>query len=201
IPMNPQYQQVVDYWAGKGPKPSKADATKGVMQLVEDTKTEHNIFHRDVVDAMIRQPFQPAALPYKPNSIAGNTTLLAVDYDLGPNGVAYYDKDSANFRVSDPKLQGGNRGRVYRNDGVDIREETGYIVSNFESGEWLQYTLQVQQEGSYAISLMPGSDKASIWIDGKKISGKAPLKKGRHTLRVQVDEGEISLKEISFTRE
>jgi hypothetical protein len=84
---------------------------------------------------------------------------------------------------------------------VDIREDNGYIVSNFESGEWLQYTLQVQRDGNYTISLMPGADKASIWIDGKKINGKAPLKKGKHTLRVQVDEGEINLKEISFTRE
>jgi aryl-phospho-beta-D-glucosidase BglC (GH1 family) len=201
IPMNPQYQQIVDYWAGKGPKPSKEDAAKGVMQLAADTRTEHNIFHRDVVDAMMRQPFQPTALPYKPNIIAGNTTLAAVDYDLGPNGVAYFDKDSANYRVSDPKIQGGNRGHVYRNDGVDIREENGYIVSNFESGEWLQYTLQVQQEGNYTISLRPGAAKAGIWIDGKKISSRALLKKGKHTLRVQVDEGEISLKEISFTKE
>ncbi|WP_298740080.1 cellulase family glycosylhydrolase [uncultured Chitinophaga sp.] len=201
IPVNPQYQQIIDFWAGKGPKPSKEDAAKGVMQLAADTKTERNIFHRDVVDAMIRQPFQPAALPYQANIIAGNTTLAAVDYDLGPNGVAYYDKDSANYRVSDPKLQGGNRGRVYRNDGVDIRDEDGYIVSNFEGGEWLQYTLQVRQEGNYTISLQPGTDKAGIWLDGKKISGKTKLKKGRHILRVQVDEGEISLKSISFTKE
>jgi aryl-phospho-beta-D-glucosidase BglC (GH1 family) len=202
IPMNPQYQQIVDYWAGKGPKPSAKDAYKGLMRLSEDIKTENNIVHRDVIDAMMRQPFDPSARPFKPNLIESNTTLAAVDYDLGPNGVAYYDKDSANFRVSDPKLQGGNRGRVYRNDGVDIgKQESGYIVTNFERGEWLQYTLQIQQEGSYVISVMPASDKASIWIDGKKIRDKVPLKKGKHTLRVQVDEGEISLKDITFVKQ
>lgn len=202
IPMNGKYQQILDYWAGKGPKPSAADAEEGVMQLARDTRTEHNIAHRDVVDAMMRQPFDPTALPYKQNLVAGNTILAAVDYDLGPNGVAYYDKDSANFRVSDPKLQGGNRGRVYRNDGVDIgKAADGYIVSGFESGEWLQYTLQVQQEGNYTVTLTPlqSRGKVSISVDGKRIKDNVMLKAGRHILRVQADEGETTLKEIMIT--
>lgn len=201
IPINENYQQILDYWAGKGPTPSADDARSGIMRLSGDLRTENNIVHRDVIDAMMRQPFDPTAKPFKPNIIESNTTLAAVDYDLGPNGVAYYDKDSANYRVSNPKLQGGNRGRVYRNDGVDIRkDENGYIVTNFESGEWLQYTLHVQQEGSYAITLAPVA-KAGILVDGKSVDGSVHMSSGKHILRVQVTEGEISLKNISFIKQ
>lgn len=88
--------------------------------------------------------------------------------------------------------------------GVDIRKEAdGYIVTNFESREWLQYTLQVQQEGSYAVTLTPapGTARISILVDGKKIRDKVSLNKGKHILRVQVDEGESTLKEISFVKQ
>jgi aryl-phospho-beta-D-glucosidase BglC (GH1 family) len=201
IPMNEKYQQVLNYWSGKGPKPSAADAYSGLMQLAADLRTENNIFHRDVVDAMIRQPFDPTARPYQANIIAGTTKLAAVNYDLGPNGVAYYDKDSANYRVSDPKMQGGNRGRMYRNDGVDIQKSTdGEYVSNFESGEWLQYTLQVQQEGAYAIMLTPAAN-ATVWMDGEKVNGNVRLKAGKHVLKVQAGEGESSLKEIELRKQ
>ncbi|GAA0563419.1 cellulase family glycosylhydrolase [Chitinophaga japonensis] len=204
IPLNAQYRQVLDYWAGKGPKPAEADARSGLLQLAADTRTGNNILHRDVIDAMMRQPADPTARPYQPNYVAGNTTLMAVNYDLGPNGGAYYDLDSANYRVVDPKLQGGNRGRTYRNDGVDIRKNgDSYAISHFESGEWLQYTLQVTQAGRYAITLAPapGDAQVSIWMDGKKVTGKVALGAGRHVLRVQADSGASTLREIIIKNE
>jgi len=203
IPLNSRYQQILDYWAGKGPKPPEAAARSGIMQLAADARTGNNILHRDVIDAMMRQPFDPTARPYLPNRIAGNTTLQAVNYDLGPNGVAYFDLDSANYRVVNPKLRGGNRGRTYRNDGADIRKEgEGYIITHFESGEWLQYTLQVAQAGRYAITLVPAPANAqvSLWMDGKKVAGEVTLNTGRHILRVQVDDGTSTLREITLRK-
>lgn len=207
IRMNSEYRQVLDYWTGKGPKPSAQDAEKGLMRLASDAKTANNIFHKDVVDAMIRQPFDRTAIPFKPNIINGTTSLDAMDYDLGPNTVAYYDKDTANYRVSDPKMQGGNRGRAYRNDGVDIEGlEAGrgahHFIFDFESGEWLQYTVQVEKPGRYTIevdSRLADSVKTSIWVDGKKAEGSIPLSEGKHIVRVQVDQGKTSFGGILFT--
>ncbi len=91
---------------------------------------------------MIRQPFSNTALAFKPNKIKDSTVLNAVDYDLGSSGVAYYDKDTADYHTSTQQRTAGNRGRIYRNDGVDIRKDSAayesYYVSDTEEGEWLQ---------------------------------------------------------------
>lgn len=199
VPVNAKYQQALDYWAGKGPQPSAADAYNGLMQLASDLKTGNNILHRDVIDAMIRQPFHLTAIPYKQHIIGQRTTIAAVDYDLGPNGVAYYDLDTANYRISNPKLQGGNRGRVYRNDGVDIKKDgDSYTVDHFEAGEWLQYTIQVQKKGRYKVTVPAGF---SVLVDGNKTTGAVSLKAGKHVLRVQADAGEMELKKVVMERE
>lgn len=51
-----------------------------------------------------------------------------------------------------------NRGGEYRNDGVDIEKCTdsisnGFAVGYTESGEWMQYTVDVTRSGTYNISL------------------------------------------------
>ena len=112
------------------------------MQLAEQTKCENNIVHRDVVDAMIRQPFSKDAIPFKANKISNGTVMYAVDYDLGVNGAAYYDLDTANYRISTGRESMGNRGRTYRNDGVDIYEDSihhgdWYIGHTEDGGVWL----------------------------------------------------------------
>ncbi|MCK7554276.1 glycoside hydrolase family 5 protein [Chitinophaga sedimenti] len=92
IPINPVYQQLLDYWAGKGAAPDAATARTGLMQLATDTDIRHNILHRDVIDAMIRQPHQRTAIPFKTHVLESRTEIAAVDYDMGPNGIAYYDR-------------------------------------------------------------------------------------------------------------
>ena len=68
--------------------------------------------------------------------------IRAVDYDLGRNGIAYYDLDTANYRISTGKPSMGNYGGMYRNDGVDIYQNASdpgnYYVGKIETGEWLQ---------------------------------------------------------------
>ncbi len=90
-------------------------------------------------------------------------TIFAVDYDLGREGYAYHDLDVANYRTSDPREQGGNRGRMYRNDGVDIfagnaPDGNGYYVGRAEEGEWLKYTLDVADEGDYLLTVCESPD-------------------------------------------
>lgn len=225
IPSNPGYQQILNYWSGKGPKPNESDAYKGLFKLVDDIKLENNIYHKDVVDAMIRQPHTIDTKPFNLNEITTNTVLNAVDYDLGRNGFAYLDNDTADYHTS---LKGGwgvgNRGHVYRNDGVDIRGDinNSYFVSNMEEGEWLQYTLNVKQEGTYTIQLTVASNKDSAQLSVSVVDAKinsdiavpntgsvnkwqivelpgVSLSSGKKVVRIFVRKGECNLKSIRFT--
>lgn len=135
---------MVTYLNG-GEKPDAEVAYKGLMELADHSRIEKTIIHRDVIDAMIRQPFTAETLPFKGNKIRNQTVIQAVDYDLGISGAAYSDKDTADYHVSTGKTTAGNRGRAYRNDGVDIGRNINapdsYYVNHFETGEWLQYTI------------------------------------------------------------
>ena len=74
---------------------------------------------------------------------SGTTTLQAENYDLGGQGVAYSDTDASNL------------GSSYRTDGVDIQGTSdaggGYNVGWTAKGEWLGYTVNVAQAGTYTI--------------------------------------------------
>ena len=154
IKSNANYNALTDYWNGKTPQaPSKENIYDGLMELAANTKCERNIVHRDVIDALIRQPFSNETFPFKINNILPGSTIQAVDYDLGRNGAAYYDNDTANYRLSTGKESTGNSGGVYRNDGVDIyrdsKDPENYYVGKIEDGEWLQYTIQILESGTY----------------------------------------------------
>jgi endoglucanase len=218
---NPGYEKILDYWTNRGPKPTEADAYKGVMELAEATKLENTTIKWDVVDAMFRQPHSYATRPFNNNTIDKGTVLKAVHYDLGRNGVAYFDRDTANYHVSTGTRSAGNRGNIYRNDGVDIELDsvdlTFYYVSHFEKGEWLNYTVNITKGGRYTLNLR---------LSAKKIAGKltlrinsgtphqidikpglnwqeitimnVDLKKGNNTIRVIAEEGEMDFAWIKF---
>jgi endoglucanase len=225
IQSNADYDQVVKYWNKKGVRPSKAIAYRGLTALKNNLSFERNIKHPDVIDAMFRQVGSVKTIPFKSFRLknAGKLQIAAVDYDLGRNGYAYFDKDTADYRISTGKNSTGNRGRVYRNDGVDIRRtETGdgFYVSDIEDGEWLQYTIEVETSGKYSIQLEVSPEdtgKVSITLDHVAVGSPMPiqkvgskkwqftenqyihLEKGPHQLRVHADQGGFNLKTIIFT--
>lgn len=174
IKSNINYDSVKNYLNGNGEKPNEKNAYKGLLQLTQSAKMKNNIFHKDVIDAMFRQPFSDKAIPYHSYNLKNNVTINAVDYDLGRNGAAYFDMDTANYRTSGVSGT-GNRGHVYRNDGVDIykdsSKENTYYVGDIENGEWLQYTINVSKNGNYnfIISYEGGKSdgKISITSNGK----------------------------------
>ena len=97
---------------------------------------------------MMRQVRSEIAIPFKENIIKPNTILFAADYDMGRSGIAYHDQDSAEYWVSTSKRTPWNSGGKYRNDGVDIEQckdviTNGYDVGWIQTGEWLQYTINV----------------------------------------------------------
>ncbi|HEY0039820.1 MAG TPA: cellulase family glycosylhydrolase [Flavisolibacter sp.] len=223
IKSNENYDQILAYWNGRGPKPSSANAYRGLMELANSAKLENAIYHRDVIDAMIRQPFSAETRPFKQHRISGSSTIAAVDYDLGRNGVAYFDLDTADYRVSG--IRGvGNKGRVYRNDGVDIKrdstERESYFVSDIEKDEWMQYTLSVAKKGKYKLQLIvaseAGTGKLSVVVEGITVAREVivpktgdqnwhvreiddlSLEAGKQVLRIHADAGTFNLKSIEF---
>ncbi|MEO6836791.1 MAG: cellulase family glycosylhydrolase [Ginsengibacter sp.] len=131
-----------------------AKAQEILNELLNNIKIENNIYHKDVTDAMFCQVHSTATLPFEPNIISDRTIINAVDYDLGRNGFAYNDKDTASYMYTPGVHTQGNRGHTYRNDGVDIKNDNNgqpYVFS-IEDGEWLLYTLNVKNAGNYSLT-------------------------------------------------
>ena len=89
--------------------------------------------------------------PYygSPSAIPGK--IEAEDFDTGGEGVAYHDNEAA------------NQGNEYRTlEGVDIEECTdtggGYNTGWTESGEWMEYTVDVAAAGSYTFEARVASN-------------------------------------------
>ena len=183
IPSNANYEAIINFWKGEGPEPSVADAMAGLNQLTDDLLLENNTFYKDVIDAYIRQPQDHTSIPYSDHTIPGLVHLS--DYDLGTNGVAYYDQDVANYSLSTDEYEAWNRGWSYRNDGVDIQENSdinnsnGLHISFVEKDEWVNYTLDVQESGFYNIDLRYATPQSGgqlkYLINGNDISEQITL--------------------------
>ena len=91
--------------------------------------------------------------PYNGEPFAIPGLIEAELYDVGARNVTHYDNDTQ------------NEGGLFRNDGVDIEatsDATGdYNVGWTAAGEWLEYSVDVTQEGLYDIQLRVASDNTS----------------------------------------
>ena len=105
-----------------------------------------------------------------PFSVPG--TFQAEDFNDGGEGVAYHDNVA------------GNAGGQYRtSEDVDIitatGNGTGYVVNNFETGEWLNYTISASSTRSYNVSLNVSSEFTGttfhIEVDGVNVSGSVTV--------------------------
>ena len=90
--------------------------------------------------------------PYGGTAWAIPGQIQAENYDVGGEGIAYHDNDTAN--------QGGQ----YRTDGVDIKTTAdaggGYTVGWLNANEWLEYTVNVAAAGNYTIQARVGTISA-----------------------------------------
>lgn len=152
---------------------------------------------------------EPIALP---------GTFESAHYDLFEGGVgqgiAYLD------------LTPGNHGDFREQEDVDARTSgaEGETVGWIAAGEWLEYTVEVQQAGLYDLTLryasgnQAGGGPIRLESDGKVIqsgitlgysgdwdtwTSKAvndiPLKSGRQVLRLYFEQGEFNLGKLTFT--
>ena len=154
ISSNSNFQSIINYFADGQNQPSIENAMLGLMQFSNDSRIENTHYNRDVIDAMMRQPHTNETLAYSENLIPG--VIYLTDYDLGTEQYAYSDVISGTYQVSNDEYTTWNNGWSYRNDGVDIQEtndseSNGYNIGWVEDGEWLLYTVYVQQSGFYDI--------------------------------------------------
>jgi hypothetical protein len=141
--------------------------------------------------------------------------IEAENYDTNGPGVSYFDTTS------------GNSGGSYRSDDVDIEPTTdsggGYDVGWISAGEWLNYTINVQQTAVYQFAFRvaalssAGSIQASV--DGLPLCGvqtpstggwqnwqtvtvsNVVLRAGQRMLRIDFTTGGYNLNYIQITKQ
>ncbi len=127
-------------------------------------------------------------------------------YDLGGEGVAFHDADSINSGSGRLNPANGiflNEFRI--NEAVDISYTKSRDIDNnpynvveplmdqlytcwTESGEWINYTVDVTKNGKYSIGLMSISSsdgRIELWLDGKPFTGELVIpstKKEKETI-------------------
>jgi hypothetical protein len=127
--------------------------------------------------------------PYSGVPMAAPGQFEAEDYDRGGEGTAYHD------------VSAGNQGGVYRTaEDVDITQPAGvgYAVNNFQTGEWLEYTIQVAQTATYTLEALISSEYVTsrfhIEIDAADVTGLVNVPStGRWTTFQWVGKGGITL--------
>ena len=179
-PINSGYRSILNYWKGEGSRPSETAAYNALMQLAENTLASNNSYHKDVVDAMFRQVYSDKTLPFAAHTIPG--VIHMSDFDLGTLNHAYYDTGAANYDLSTGAYVAWNTGWAYRNDGVDLQPNTdvsysnGYHISHTEKGEWMKYTVTVEETGVYQVKARVATSssggKFHLSLDGNDITSK-----------------------------
>jgi beta-glucanase (GH16 family) len=87
----------------------------------------------------------PYPVPEQPHQIPG--TIESVHYDTGGEGIAYHDTEAENLGT-------GSR----QDEGVDTEpNDGGESIGWLESGEWLEYTIDLEATGLYNIEIRVSS--------------------------------------------
>jgi len=147
-------------------------------------------------------------------------TIRAANYDhftANGNGRTYYDTTE------------GNSGGVYRGDDVDLVEDPteGVVVTDMDDGEWLTYTVNVENIGDYAITLryaaangnasikfnfdgedktsrisLPSTGGATVFSE-ETIVTELPLDRGAQAMRLFVygDSNVLSISEMTISQQ
>ena len=154
--------------------------------------------------------------PYKGAPLPVPGVIEAEDFDNGGEGISWHDEK--------PGRQNGG-GQVYRETDVDItlRGDKSPVITNCAEGEWTKYTIDVAEDGNYAIETFcisgNGDGYFHFELDGKGICRSIqapdgdwgdysqsvtahgiPLTKGRHVL-TWFTYGRMNVDKFVITRE
>ncbi len=156
--------------------------------------------------------------PYKGVAATFPGKVEAENYDEGGHNKSFFDKDTE------------NQGNVYREDEVDIvtvaekDASKGYAIGYTQSGEWLEYTVNVSATAKYDIvanvaTAMDDVSALQLFIDDKAITesivipkvdttwnvykdvslGSADIEKGTHVLKLMITGAYLNVDWIQFT--
>ena len=164
---------------------------------------------------------------YKPRStykgeIAIPGTLQAENFDGGADGIAFHDSDTKDD---------GNVGYRKDNEGVDIvTGNGGYAIGYTNSGEWLEYTVNVAEAGTYtytatvssgvtnsgiSLSLSTADGQISLtnsitvpsagennWDTYSTVKGRLliPLEAGKQVIRLNITGSSCNVDKIVFEK-
>jgi endonuclease/exonuclease/phosphatase family metal-dependent hydrolase len=152
--------------------------------------------------------------PFSGTAIKLPGVIEAENFDTGGQNVAYNDAGV------------GNNGNAYRNESVDLEvcSEGGHNVGWTETGEWLEYSVDVTESASYTLDARVAASGSTasmqVELDGVAISpvlavpnttgwqvwqtiskSGIPLTAGTKVLRIRIVSGGFNLNKIEFKKE
>ncbi|MHB0777600.1 carbohydrate-binding protein, partial [Halomonas sp. WWR20] len=157
----------------------------------------------------------PFNTDHTPWQVGDTLTLDAVLFDEGGQDIAYSDTEAAQL------------GSDYRQEGVDILNE-GTAIGWIRDEEWVEYTLDVEEAGTYDLSFLVATPNAgrsitaSVEQDGSFYEDSGPvavpssgdwndfvttqtleldLQAGEQTLRLSFNGGSMNLQSFTLDRE
>ena len=176
---------------------------KGVYTFTAEAKDVNGKWSKV---ATLSLPVNNRRAPYK-GEIAIPGIIEVENFDGGGEDFTFHDSDSQDE---------GNVGYRRDNEGVDIvTGNDGYAIGYTAQGEWLEYTVDVQQEGNYSYEAIASSGltgsgfslsladaptlvtlcqvnvpqtASNSWSTYRAIKGELnrPLQKGKHILRLTI---------------
>ena len=161
-----------------------------------------------------RQPYEGKAFEIPGKIEAENFDIMG----SGKGNITYKDNDSEDHGAE------SNGGKSYREDGADIyKSGDNYAVGYTQTGEWLEYTMNVKEDGDYYLTARVASgnetsafellldDKELVksttvpktgedWETYKDLSlGKVKLTKGEHILRLSITSDYVNIDWLRFS--
>jgi len=226
VEVNEGYSQLLSYWKGEGVEMTEEEAFQAVLGFAENHKIDNCFVQKDVIDAKIRQPHTIETVPFTKHTTGAR--IFFSDYDLGRVHYAYFDNDTANYHLDqNGEYTNWNQGWSYRNDGVDIEpcsdlpgQSNGFNVGWTEDGEWLQYTIDVEEKAGWQLAiryaaaaesciqfeadgipltpelLLPATGGFQNW--GTFLLENVVVPQGNVKVRCQIKQGGVNLNYFSF---
>ena len=195
---------------GTGSKVEWTPNESGEFKVEVSTTTSEGKFTSSVTIKVIEVG------PYGGKAAVIPGKIEAENYDNGYAGKAYNDLSDGNTC--------DDFNNFYRSDDVDIKElkDGGVAVGHCQKGEWMNYTVNVVEDGDYDVILRAGTgnsdggkltlsvgntskeisiDKTGSWgtFDEIKI-GTMKLSKGEQVLKLAIDKDWIDIDWISFDK-
>lgn len=192
-------------WTQSYTQTSDLETSNGMVHILE---SEHifgfNSFGT-IADPPTQEPFKGTPWP-----VPG--VVEAEDFDIGGQGISYYDVDP------------GNNGGRYRDSRVDIENsgEGTYSIGWVGNSEWTEYTIEVAESGKYMIEVRTASPtdvgRFQLFLDDQLLADttgvpntggyqnwtnvplEAELPEGRHVFRFYVAHAEFNFHRFIFTK-